>query len=99
MLDNLKFDSATNKLYSGGLSRAIEGRHFHGLTKDHHPGVYSFIIEIDVSKDEVQIQKNIAITDKMMILTNGLRMGNHVIAGSLYYDGILVCPANPVGKY
>jgi sugar lactone lactonase YvrE len=49
LVDNIKFDSATNKLYGGGFARAIDSIKFHPPTTKHIPGAYSFVIEIDVS--------------------------------------------------
>jgi len=51
-MDNVKFDAATNKIYSGGVARTVDATKFHAPYDKHFPGAHSMIIEIDVSKEE-----------------------------------------------
>ena len=94
-LDNLKYDHNTGKLYTAGLSKLADGLKFSPEPKPnaYFSEVYSAIIEVDVGLfDQPSIQRNLVMSNKIMMLSNGLRMGKYVIAGSPVYDGILVCP-------
>ena len=101
-VDNIKFDPVSNKIYGAGLSNMYASfKNFALYPGQHKDESTSGLIELDYSTNLKKIEdhyqgwtlKNTLVTNKLNMITNGIRMNSHYVMGSgVGFDGILVCP-------
>ena len=94
LIDNVKYDEETDSVLTGGivsistLNKII--KHLPKLV--HEPGVNSVIMDINVPSTGDGTFRKLMVSDKVMFLSNGLRMNNYIIGGSPTHPGIVICP-------
>ena len=94
LIDNLKYDSETDSVLTGGIvSISTLKKIMTHMPKLHvEPGVNSVIMDINVPSSGDGTFRKLAISDKVMFLSNGLRMSKYILGGSPTHPGIIICP-------
>lgn len=99
LIDNVKFDDKTGKIYGGGVSNMLGGLSYTGGDAN-DPNWTGSTIEFDYKKQDGTYKlRKLVNSGKLNGVSNGMRMHNVLVMGTFGPPGAMVCPIDESTPY